>query len=51
MLTEHTEAEQQESYIHTYRLTQIVTNMVKSYIDKALRAEHQMKHSSGNRRR
>ena len=25
-------------------LTQIVTNMVKSYIDKALRAEHQMKH-------
>src|SRR3954467_10259654 len=33
-----------KSYIHTYRLTQIMTIMVKSYIDKALRAEHQMKH-------
>ena len=44
MLTEHIEAEYQESYIHTYRLTQIMTIMIKSYIDKALRAEHQIKH-------
>ena len=28
-----------KSYIHTYRLTQIMTIMAKSYIDKASRAE------------
>ena len=39
MLTEHIEAEYQESYIHTYRLTQMMTIMVKSYIDKASWAE------------
>ena len=50
MLTEHTEAEEQESYIHTYRLTQIMTIMVKSYIDKATGAEYQIILSSGNLR-
>ena len=44
MLTEHTEAEYQESYTHTYHLTQIMTIMIKPYIDKDLRAERQMKH-------
>jgi len=51
MLTEHTEAEKQESYIHTYRLTQIMTIMVKAYIDKASRAEYQINLRSGNLRR
>ena len=51
MLTEHTEAEEQESYIHAYHLTQIMTIMVKSYIDKATRAEYQINLSSGNLRR
>ena len=48
MLTEHTEAEQQDSYIHRYRLTQIMIIKVESYIDKALRAEHIMKHKQQN---